>query len=136
VTLGLAILAAAPTGGSSLAAGAAFAGLALDVYLVWDALDSHQTRRAASNTNIDKARSLSEQDPSLPGSRSSSSPSRSAPPSPSRPSGLGKIGKKISDKEKAASPAGKTGAGRGGLHSSIRRTRTRGYSRNSTSLAC
>ncbi|MCA9675226.1 MAG: HNH endonuclease [Myxococcales bacterium] len=65
VTLGVALLGAIPTGGSSLALGAEVAGLALDAYLAVDAYDEYRTMQATSNTDLDRARSLSQEDPSL-----------------------------------------------------------------------
>jgi hypothetical protein len=64
VTVGLAILTAVPSGGT-LVLGAELAGLALDAHLALDAADDHTAGRAVSDTDLDKARSLSQQEPTL-----------------------------------------------------------------------
>jgi hypothetical protein len=69
VTFGLAILAAIPTGGSSLAAGvvvvAEIAGVATDLYLVAEKIDEYNIAKARTGTDVDKARALSATEPSL-----------------------------------------------------------------------
>lgn len=70
LTFGLGLLAAIPTAGASLgvAAGVAtatVAGLALEGYLVYDAIRDYKIAKAAAGTDPDKARALSQGDPSL-----------------------------------------------------------------------
>ena len=69
LTAGLALLAAIPTGGSSLAVGvvaiAEVTGAALDVYLLADQLEELDLQKAAAGTDMDKARAISAEDPSL-----------------------------------------------------------------------
>jgi hypothetical protein len=67
ITIGLAILAAIPSGGSSLVVGAEIVGLAIDAYLLAQEWEDYQIADAAANTDIDMARSLSDQEPSLTG---------------------------------------------------------------------
>lgn len=69
LTVGLAVLAAIPTGGSSLAVGvvtiAEVAGAALDVHLLVDQFAEFDLQKAAAGTDMDKARAISAEDPSL-----------------------------------------------------------------------
>jgi len=65
VTLGLAVLTAIPSGGSSLVLGAEIAALSLDAYLAMDAVNQYSADSAAANTNLDLAGSLSQEEPSL-----------------------------------------------------------------------
>ena len=65
IGLGLAVLAAVPTGGSSLALGAELSGLALEAYLAYDSIERHQLGTSAANTHIDQARALAAEEPSL-----------------------------------------------------------------------
>ncbi len=65
IGLGLAVLAAVPTGGSSLALGAELSGLALEAYLAYDSIERHQLGTNAANTHIDRARALAAEEPSL-----------------------------------------------------------------------
>jgi hypothetical protein len=65
IGLGLAVLAAVPTGGSSLAVGAELTGLALEAYLAYDSIERHQLGTSAANTHIDRARALAAEEPSL-----------------------------------------------------------------------
>ncbi len=69
LTVGLAVLAAIPTGGSSLAVGVVaiseVAGAALDVHLLVDQFVEFDLQKAAAGTDMDKARAISAEDPSL-----------------------------------------------------------------------
>ncbi|MEM9493099.1 MAG: hypothetical protein AAGC55_28375, partial [Myxococcota bacterium] len=70
IAIGLGLLAAIPTGGSSLAASATVTaatatGVALDAYLVHDAIRRYRVDTAAGGTDPDRARALSRDDPSL-----------------------------------------------------------------------
>lgn len=66
VTLGIAVRSASPTGGGSLVvAGAELAGLALDAYLVMEEVDKYDQAKRLTNTALDKARALSQEEPSL-----------------------------------------------------------------------
>jgi len=69
LTAGLAVLAAIPTGGGSLAVGVVaiseVAGAALDVYLLADQFAQFDLQKAAAGTDMDKARAISAEDPSL-----------------------------------------------------------------------
>jgi hypothetical protein len=70
LSIGLGLIAAIPTGGASLTVtvaviGAEIAGFALDLYLLSESLDDYATQRALTNTDYDRARSLSREEPSL-----------------------------------------------------------------------
>ena len=70
ISIGLGLLAAIPTGGASLGVtaavvGAGVGGLALDAYLIYDTVREYQIAKAASGTDPDKARALSQEEPSL-----------------------------------------------------------------------
>lgn len=69
LTVGLAVLAAIPTGGSSLAVGVVaiseVAGAALEVHLLADQFAEFDLQKAAAGTDMDKARAISADDPSL-----------------------------------------------------------------------
>ncbi len=65
VGLGLAVLAAVPTGGGSLTLGAELSGLALEAYLAVDSIERHQIGESAANTHLDRARTLAAEEPSL-----------------------------------------------------------------------
>ena len=69
LAFGLALAAAIPTGGSSLAAGAVaiaeIGGAALDIYLLADQLEKYELDKAKSATDLDAARVISAREPSL-----------------------------------------------------------------------
>jgi len=66
ITIGLAILAAPVTAGSSLVAGAALvAGTALDLYLLTQSIKEYNLQKAETGTHYDKAKAISQNDPSL-----------------------------------------------------------------------
>jgi hypothetical protein len=65
VTIGMAVISAAATGGSTLALAADLAGLALDAYMFDEALDEYGRGQALADTSLDRARSLSQSEPSL-----------------------------------------------------------------------
>ena len=65
LAVGLAIVTAAGTGGSSVALSAELSGLALDMYMADDAIKSYRLETGLSNTSMDKARALSTKEPSL-----------------------------------------------------------------------
>jgi hypothetical protein len=65
VTIGMAVISAFATGGSTLAIAADLTGLALDAYMFNDALDEYGMGKALTNTSLDRARSLSQSEPSL-----------------------------------------------------------------------
>ncbi|HEU0015521.1 MAG TPA: hypothetical protein VFQ45_17695, partial [Longimicrobium sp.] len=69
LAIGLGLLAAIPTGGSSVAAGVAFAGAAgaagVSGYMAVEHLREYQLQAAANATDFDKARAVSLEEPSL-----------------------------------------------------------------------
>jgi A nuclease of the HNH/ENDO VII superfamily with conserved WHH len=65
VTLGMAVISAFATGGSTLGIAAELAGVALDAYMFEQALDEYGMGQALANTSLDRARSLSQSEPSL-----------------------------------------------------------------------
>ena len=70
LAIGLGLIAALPTGGSSLGVAAVvttagLAGVALEGYLVHDAVRRYQVEKAAGGTDPDKARALAQEEPSL-----------------------------------------------------------------------
>jgi hypothetical protein len=69
LALGLALLAAIPTGGSSLLAGAAaiaaLGSLGLSVYLASESLQDYNLEKAMTGTDFDRAQAISNEDPSL-----------------------------------------------------------------------
>lgn len=69
LTMGLALLAAIPTGGSSLAAGvvvvAEVGGAVFEVSLVADEIEEYSVQKAMAGTDMDKARALAAAEPSL-----------------------------------------------------------------------
>lgn len=70
ISIGLGILAAIPTGGASLAVtgtvlAAEVAGLALDAYLLYQSVQDYELRSALTDTDFDRARVLSHDEPSL-----------------------------------------------------------------------
>lgn len=69
LAIGLALLAAIPTGGGSLVAGvaavAALGSLGLSVYTVSQHVQEYQLARAMTGTDFDRARAISAEDPSL-----------------------------------------------------------------------
>ncbi|HWO19371.1 MAG TPA: HNH endonuclease [Kofleriaceae bacterium] len=65
VTLGMAVISAFATGGSALGIAAELAGLSLDAYMFEEALGEYGMGQALTNTSLDRARSLSQSEPSL-----------------------------------------------------------------------
>lgn len=65
IGVALGILAAVPTGGASLGAAATVAGGALSTYTLFNSLKNYQLANAVANTDPDKARVISQEDPSL-----------------------------------------------------------------------
>jgi filamentous hemagglutinin len=65
LTLAMGVVAIAPTGGSSLPAAIELSGLALDAYLSTDALNAYHVQSVATDTSIDPALALSNEEPSL-----------------------------------------------------------------------
>jgi hypothetical protein len=65
VMLSLTLVTLVPTGGASAAAGLALTGLAYDLYMGMGEYEDVQTNAAASDTDLDKLRSLSDLEPSL-----------------------------------------------------------------------
>ncbi len=65
IGLALGIIAAVPSAGASLAAGAAVAGGALSTYSLFNSIKNYQLANATANTDPDKARVLSQEEPSL-----------------------------------------------------------------------
>ena len=69
LALGLAVLAAIPTGGSSLVAGvaavAALGSLGLNVYIASESLQDYNLQKAMTGTDFDRAQDISSEDPSL-----------------------------------------------------------------------
>jgi hypothetical protein len=65
VTLSMAVISAFATGGSTLGIAAELTGLALDAYMFEEALDGYGMGQALANTSLDRARSLSQSEPSL-----------------------------------------------------------------------
>jgi hypothetical protein len=69
LAIGLGLLAAIPTGGSSLAAGvaafAALGSLGLNVYIASESLQEYNLQQAMSGSDFDRAKAISSEDPSL-----------------------------------------------------------------------
>ena len=70
LAIGLSIVAAIPSGGTSLAAGGALltaelAAIAIDAYLIYDAAHGYNVQSALTKTHFDRAQALSAQEPSL-----------------------------------------------------------------------
>ena len=70
LSIGLGLIAAIPTGGASLAVtatvlAAEIAGATLDLYLLSQSVSEYRTRDALTNTDYDRARALSHEEPSL-----------------------------------------------------------------------
>ena len=69
LSLGLAAITAIPTGGSSVIAGVKVAAelvmLGADVWQAGESLDDYATQKAACDTDLDQAKSLSDEEPSL-----------------------------------------------------------------------
>jgi hypothetical protein len=65
VTLALALIAAVPTGGGSLAVAATATSTAVDLGLLAKAVDTYQFDSAASGSNYDKAKAISANEPDL-----------------------------------------------------------------------
>jgi hypothetical protein len=69
LAIGLALLAAIPTGGSSLLAGAAalagLGSLGLSVYVASESLQDYNLEKALTGTDFDRAQAISNEDPSL-----------------------------------------------------------------------
>ncbi len=69
ISIGLGLLAAIPTGGSSLAVGISVAAgataITIDIVQLMEDLEDFEMKEALANTDFDKARSVSQDDPSL-----------------------------------------------------------------------
>jgi hypothetical protein len=63
LTMGLALLSAAPSGGASIGAGIAV--LALDAKAIYEGIEKYQYGKAAGKSSLDPAQSLTNEDPSL-----------------------------------------------------------------------